>query len=206
MNNRGMTLIELTMAMAIFTVVSGVLMMLSMSIGDTTQIREVKVINNDEARQALQILVPMIRQSAKATINTGALPGGELTFQMATDVDGNGSAVNVNGEIELGAPVTVQRDKDDLNGDGLTLGQLVVIQGGSVIRVLANSLTPVDESTGQDGVLDDDEDLNNNGRLDRGFWVQPQGNGLRVTVGTQGLARRGHVICTNYSEFVIARN
>ena len=53
-SQRGVTLLELMMAMSILTVVMGVLFTLSISIGDTAKLQDVKVVNNDEARRALQ--------------------------------------------------------------------------------------------------------------------------------------------------------
>jgi type II secretory pathway pseudopilin PulG len=204
--NSGMTLLEVTMAVAILTIVTGALLAIGLSIGDTARVQEIKVITNDEARRALQQIIPELRQAAKNSINWTQLPGQSITYRIATDLDGNGTAVNTMKQIELGAPRTIQRDLNDVNGDGLTDTQLVLLSGGMVIRVLANDLAPENEQLGPGGVFGPAQDLNGNGRLDRGFWVRPRDGGLEISVQAQEVTRRNQSLSTMLTEFVVPRN
>lgn len=196
--NAGVTLLELTVSMGILTAVMGVLFTLSLSIGDTAKIQTVKGVANDEARRALLAVVPRLRQAQDSSINKGALPGDVLSFRMAADTDGNGTAVDVGGDLEVGNIVTIQRDAQDLNGDGVTSSQLVLVDGDTV-TVLANNLSP-------DGapapVAEGEPEPENTA----GFWVEEQSGGVLVTIRTQGASRRGHVIRQAFTELVNPRN
>ncbi|MBI2435003.1 MAG: prepilin-type N-terminal cleavage/methylation domain-containing protein [Candidatus Hydrogenedentes bacterium] len=75
----GMTLMEVMMAVAIFTIVMGALFAITLSIGDTARVQDAKLVTNDEARRALQQLVPELRQAASLSINWTALPGQSIT-------------------------------------------------------------------------------------------------------------------------------
>ena len=193
-----MTLLELMMAMSILTVVMGVLFTLSISIGDTAKLQDVKVVNNDEARRALQAVVPRLRHAQRSSINTGDFPGDVLQFQMPTDLDGNGTAVNISGDLELGDVVTIQRDVNDANEDGVTNTQLVMISGNTV-TVLANHLAP---DAGPEPVEDGAVAPENNA----GFWVEEQNGGILLTIRTQGESRRGTLIRQQFTELVDPRN
>jgi len=205
MNNRGMTLLEVMMALAIMTLVVGAIFGISLSLSDTAIVQNVKVSNTDEARRALQVVVPLLRQASSQSINWAELPGQSITFRGAADVSGNGTAVDLAGNLELGPERRIGRDVDDLNGDGLTVEQLVLVEGETV-RVLANNLSPLSEIANAAGGVDAANDVNNNGRLDRGFWVEPAPGGLRIFIQTEGETRLGQVIATRISEFVAIRN
>lgn len=205
MDQRGMTLIEVVMAVAILSVVMAVLMGLAIGLGDTARVQDIKITTNDEARRALQVIIPQVRQASRGSINWNELPGERLSFRIATDTSNNGFAVNVSGNIELSPVRVIQRDIDDLTGDGFTLSQLVLIDGEET-RVLANDIVPISETLAEDGTFGPDQDINNNGRLDRGFWVQPRDGGLEITVEAQGETRQGHIITTTLTEFVVPRN
>lgn len=197
-SQRGVTLIELMMAMSILTVVMGVLFTLSISIGDTAKLQDVKVVNNDEARRALQAVVPRLRQAQFSSVNTGEMPGDVLRFQMPADLDGNGTAVNISGDLELGNPVTIQRDVDDANEDGVTDTQLVMISGDTV-TVLANQLSPDPRPAPvQVGEIAPENNA--------GFWVEQQNGGILLTIRTQGESRRGTLIRQQFTELVDPRN
>lgn len=187
------------MAMSILTVVMGVLFSLSISIGDTAKLQDVKVSNNDDARRALMNVVPRFRQAESTTINTADLPGDVLTFRMPSDVDGNGTAVNVSGDLEIGDLVTIQRDTDDVNGDGLTNEQLLMTIGDAAPVVLANTLSP---DAGPAPVADGEEEPENTA----GFWVEQQRGGYLLTIRTQGETRRGTLIRQQFTELVKPRN
>jgi len=197
-----MTLIEVMVALSILTIVMGMLFQLAVGLGDTAQVQEIKATSSDEARKAMIYLTRDLRQAAAGTI-TGA-PGATITYRMATDLDGNGSAVDVGCTLELGNIRTIRRDSEDLNGDGMTNGQLVVTDGDRV-QVLANDLLE-DEDTNGNSVLDPGEDANLNGVLDRGVWFERSGNAVRVTIQTQGRSRRGHLLTSRLSETVFPRN
>ena len=197
-SQRGVTLLELMMAMSILTVVMGVLFTLSISIGDTAKLQDVKVVNNDEARRALQAVVPRLRHAQFSSVNTGEMPGDVLRFQMPDDLDGNGTAVNISGDLELGNPVTIQRDVDDANEDGVSNTQLVMISGNTV-TVLANQLSP---DAGPAPVQVGEIAPENNA----GFWVEEQNGGILLTIRTQGESRRGTLIRQQFTELVDPRN
>lgn len=197
-NRLGVTLLELMMAMSIMTAVMGVLFSLSISIGDTAQLQDVKVINNDEARRALLAVVPRFRQAETSSINTADLPGDVLSFRMPADLDGNGTAVNVGGDLETGALVTIRRDAEDLNQDGLLNEQLIMIQGDTVM-VLANHLSP---DSGPGPVAEGEPEPENTA----GFWVEQQSGGFLLTIRTEGESRRGTPIRQQFTELVDPRN
>lgn len=202
MNNRGMSLLEMMFALGIFTIVMGVILAFSMSVGETASVENGKTSANDQARQGLQVVVRELRGAALSTLSS--LPSGQMTYRVATDIDGNGSAVDIGGNLELSAPRTIGRDIEDVNGDGITGKQLVLINGG-IVRVLATGLLP-DEDTNSNRVLDADEDINGNGRLDHGVWFEPWGNGLRVTIQTLETSQKGAPLPGEFQEVVFPRN
>lgn len=193
-SNRGMTLLEVMMAVAIFTLVMGVLFGLSISFSDAAGVQQAETVSNEEARRALQRLVPMVRSGAEGSFNWGNLPGHTLTFQPADDTDGNGTAVDVQGDLELGEEVTVQPDFDDENGDGVTDRQLVLLRGDDVI-VLANNLTPESGVVDAQGVP-----------AIRGFWVEARDGGVDITIQTESTNRSRRPFRTALTEFVVPRN
>lgn len=93
MNRQGMSLLEVMFAVAILTVVMGALFTLGNSLGDTAQVQEALVTAQEEARKGLNLIVRDLRQSASFSMS--ALPTDTLTYQVATDLDGNGTAVDV---------------------------------------------------------------------------------------------------------------
>lgn len=194
----GVTLLELMISMGILTAVMGVLFTLSLSIGDTAQIQNTKLQSSDEARRALLAVVPRLRQAQATSVNRAAMPGDVLSFQMATDLDGNGTAVTIDGALEVGTLTTIQRDVDDLNQDGVSASQLIMIQGQTV-TVLANNLSP---DPGPAPVAEDEAEPENTA----GFWVEQNAGGILVSIRTQGTSRRGHVIRQVFTELVKPRN
>lgn len=194
----GFTLLEAMFSTAILTVVMGVLFSLSIGIGDTARIQEIKATANDEARRALLAVVPRLRQAQGTSVNTDAMPGDVLSFNMAADMDGNGSAVNVGGNLEVSSLVTIQRDTDDVNEDGVGAAQLIMLQG-DVITVLANSLSP---DAAPAPAADGEEPAPNTA----GFWVEEQAGGVLITIRTQGTSRQGQVIRQQFTELVNPRN
>lgn len=188
----GFSLLEVTVAVAIFTVTMGMLFSLSLGIGDTARIQDAKIVAHDEARRAILSLGPRLRQAARSSINFDELPTDVLVFRMPTDLDGNGLAVDGFNAIELGPEFEIRRDQYDLNKDGLTMTQLIMVSGESV-RVLANNVLP--GSVGADGALEG-----------VGFWVEEERGAVRVTVRTRETSRRGHELRQEFSQAVTPRN
>ena len=201
-DDHGFTLIEIMMATAIMTVVMGMLVGLSISFGDTTEVQDISIITSDEARRAILTVTPELRQSARMSINFDELPGDSITYRVADDSDNNGSAVSAEILIELSAARTIQRDVDDLNEDGLTTTQLILINGDA-LRVLANDLNPLSETLDAQGVL---QDTDGDGKRDLGFWVESFQQGLLLTFETQRTTRRGHDLSQTTTGFVVPRN
>ena len=205
MNNRGMTMLEVMFAVSIFTIVMAVIFGMGIGFGDTAEVEFLKATATDEARRAMQSLIPDLRQAVRSSINWAELPGEVLMYSVAEDLDGNGTAVDQSGRLEVSAPRLVSRDTEDANGDLLSVAQLIVTQGETV-RVLANNLSPDAEAPDAEGNFGTTEDTNNNGRLDQGIWFEPWERGLRVTIQTQGTTRRGHVLRTTVQEVVFPMN
>ena len=190
---RGFTLLEVMLAVGIMTLVVGVLAGLSLGIGNTASVQRARTTATEEARRAVQTLVARLHAASWASVNRANLPGSVLTFRVATDVDGNGTAVNVNGRIELGAQITVGPDTADANRDGITARQLVMTQGNAT-RVLCNNLPP------------DSAVVNNGVPLVRGFWVAERAGGFDVSVQTESRDNRGRPFRVAVTEFVRPRN
>ncbi len=196
--NAGMTLLEVSFTVAILAVVTGVLFSLSMGIGNAARVQEAGVEMSEGARNAMNLISTEVRQAQRLTISTGnTFPSDKLNYRVATDVDGNGTAVNKSGSVELSAVRTIQRDVNDLNADGLAGNQLIVAQGTTVLRVLANNVSPNTETA---------TDANGNGRIDRGFWVTSSGSTLTISVQTEEQLNNGRTLATTYSAVVRPRN
>ena len=196
MNNRGFTLLEMMVAVSILVIVMGTLAALSLGFANASELQELRITGTDEARKAFLGMAPRLRQASRASVNWAALPGDRVSFQVPVDLDGNGFAVDSNGDIELSGQMVIERDRTDMNGDGITLSQLVFVDDAGNVRVLANDLQeePVPAGAGDDipdGV---------------GFWVTPRNGGLLLTVRAEGTTRRGRVFTTTVSEFIFPRN
>ena len=198
----GMTLLEVMIAVTILTIVLGILFGLAVSLGDTARVQEAKTTTFDEARKGMIYMARDLRQAQNFGLS--ALPADTVTYCIATDVDGNGTAVDMSGRLELSAPRTITRDVDDLNGDGLTDSQLL-LWNGETGMVLANGLLP-DEDLNDNGDLDADEDTNGNGLLDHGVWLERTGGGVLISLQTLGTSRQGHPLVTNMQTTIVPRN
>ena len=197
MKNHGFTLLELMMAVAILTIVMGTLFSISLAFANSAEVQEIKITTTDEARRAYLRIAPILRQAVRNTVNWGDLPGDSLSFQTIGDTSGTGWPVDTSGEAEVGGTVTIQRDVNDANGDGITMSQLVLIRADGV-DVLANGL--------EEGVPGADVAIGADIPDGVGFWVAPRGAGLDVTIRTVGRTRRGHVFTTTITEYVLPRN
>lgn len=189
----GYTLVEVMMATAILTIVGGMLLVLSVSLGQTTQAQEAKITTGDDARSMMLQVVRQVRQASLASIPPGSLPGPVLTYRVAQDVSGNGVAINPGGALELSGIRTIQRDVDDLNNDGVGAAQLVMTEGNTV-TVLGNGLMPDGAQTNPNGVA-------------QGLWFEQIGPTIRITIQTQRAAdATGRTVETLMVETVRPRN
>jgi len=204
MNTRsGFSLLELMTSVAILGIVSGMLFMLAGSLHAAGTAQEAKLTTQDDARAGMEFIVRELRQAAGTTI-TG-VPGPSISYRIAEDVDGNGSAVDSGGNLELSPVRTLGRDVDDVNEDGVADTQLVRVigEGG---RPVTNGLL-IDEDRNNSGTLDAAEDLNRNNVLDRGLWFERVGQGIRVTLQTQRRAGPSGLLMTStLTEIVVPRN
>jgi prepilin-type N-terminal cleavage/methylation domain-containing protein len=202
--NAGFTLLEMMASVAILAIVAGMMFLLAGTLQAASLTQETKLTTQEEVRAGMEFIVRELRQAADATI-TG-LPGGTLSYRIATDLDGNGSAVDAGGNLELSAVRTIQRDVADVNGDGQTLTQLVMIPTGGTARVVMNGLA-VNEDGNNNGALDAAEDRNFNGALDRGVWFERVGGGVRITLQSQRRAGpQGQWMTSTLVETVVPRN
>jgi type II secretory pathway component PulJ len=198
----GFTLLEMMMVVFLLTAVLGVLFSISLSITDVSIFQMNKSAASDEARRGIEFLSRQLRNASKSSVS--ALPAATISFQVARDLDGNGSAVDHSGNLELSPAITVCRDTADANKDGVTTTQLVM-KDGTKTTVLANNLLP-DEDKNGNGVLDAGEDTNLNGLLDHGVWFEKVGNAVRITLQTKATTRRGNIITSTLVETVLPRN
>ena len=204
-SNHGMTLLEIMITVTVFTVVVGMLFVISNSLSAATTAQDSRTFTQDEARNAMQIIVKDLRQAQAGSINWATLPGATITYRVAADVDGNGTAVNNGGFLELSPVHTITRDTTDLNHDGRTTNQLI-FNDGVRVRVLTNDLL-VSEDTNNNGVLDGTEDRNGNRVLDRGIWFQASGNGVQVLLQTQRRPTpQSALVNSTLRETVVPRN
>ncbi len=192
-NRSGFTLLEMTFAVAILSSVMLILFGISEAFGTTAQVQRAKVQANEETRRALTVAIPLLRMAARGSINWDDLPGPAISFRPAADLNGNGTAVDAAGLIELGPVMTIQVDTNDANDDGVTDTQLVLLQGDTV-RVLANNLVPPAAGGGEPT------------RATSGFWITPRDSGFEVMVRARGRTMRGLVLSTEMSQYVALRN
>ncbi len=195
MSNRGFTLLEMMVAVAIFTMVMGTIFAISLGFANAAEVQEIKITTTYEARRAFLAMTPVLRQAIRQTINWDDLPGDSITFRVPVDISGNGWVIDPNGQVEMSDPITVQRDVNDANDDGITMSQLVLVTSDEV-RVLANDLQ-------EDAAPNDADDEIPEGV---GFWVVPRNGGLDVTIRAEGTTRRGQVYTTTITEFILPRN
>lgn len=183
-------------AMTILMITLGTLLGMSIGVSDTNSLAEAQLKMNQDARAAVQAIASELRNAQWQSI-ANTLPAETLSYRVASDVDGNGTATDRSGRIETSALRTIRRDGMDTNADGQTTNQLVIAQGNTVLRVLTNNLCPTSEST---------SDTNGNGIIDKGFWVTGGSSGLTITVQTEATLRNGRKLEAVYTEFVKPRN
>lgn len=186
MRNHGYSLLELMMAMAILAGVTGMLLLLSISMGNATNTQEAKITTGDDARGAMLQVVRQVRQASRASIPPGSLPGPVLTYRVAQDTSGNGVAVNPAVAMEVSPVRTIQRNEADPT-------QLIMTEGDNV-TVFANNL------------MLDGENVNPAG-FDRGIWFEQVGQAIRITIQSQRMVdASGQRIESTMVETVLPRN
>lgn len=188
----GFTLLETMTAVGILMVVMLALYGIANSFGITSQVQHAKIQGNENARRAMMACAPLLRMASRQSMNLGQLPGDIVRFRIPEDADGNGSVVNMVGTLELGSVIQISPDYDDINNDGLTAEQLVLIQNNNA-RVLANNLFVRPAGT-------------NLTRETSGFWVEPRDNGFEILIRAGGRSRDGRFYSTEMAEFVVPRN
>ena len=196
---------EVTVSVAILMIITGGLFTFSVMMGRTARAQESKIITADDTRQAMIYSIRELRQAANASINWGSLPASSVSYRIANDINGNGVAVDANGRIELTGLRTIQRDTEDLNNDGMTNAQAVLVNNNDII-VIANNLIE-DEDLNANNNLDPGEDRNANGRLDRGLRFEQAGRGIRITVQTESQSSpQDWLMMSELVEVVVPRN
>lgn len=152
MRKSGFTLIEVMMVVLLITAVSTVLYSLNFTMTRSALHQESMTMLRDEGYTSLDYMGRRLRMARSATIltdNNGTLAplvnnvATNLRFQMATDLDGNGLAIDDEFNVELTAPLVFRSDDNDANRDGFSTRQLVHMDtNGNVVRVLSNHLRP----------------------------------------------------------------
>ncbi len=212
MQNKGFTLIEVTVVVAILSIVIGTLLTLGLGIGRATRTQGSKITAHDDVRMGLAFAASEIRQASRFSIAANnAFPTNSLNYTVAIDKDGNGTAVDDQGDLELSGLRTLGPDLGDANGDGLTATQLVYLDPTNPldefrVRVITNGLVP-NEDTNGNGTLDAGEDQNNNGRLEQGVVFTRIGRGILITIDAQNTPGANEIpIVSTISELVAPRN
>lgn len=185
----GVTLIELMIAVTLFTAAFGAIYVVARTTLLNTAFHDAQITAQEEARRGVQLMVRELRQARGSSLLLQTMPTDQLTFQVPSDADGNGLPLDVGGYLESVGTVTYTRDWNDLNSDGITGDQLVrVYQDGTGwvadVTVLANDIMANEDADG-DGILGAGEDMNASRFLERGVWFERVGNLLRITVDVQ---------------------
>ncbi len=144
----GFTLIELMITLALFLIVAGFIFALFLATVRTATAQEAQIGMRDEARSATSRTMQLLR-GARAQSMTGfdiagtdvgiATAGNtavQLTFQYPIDLDGDFTITSLN---EYTGLMTLGLDLDDVNGDGRTTTQLIVLDDdGDILDVISS--------------------------------------------------------------------
>ena len=88
MKNRGFTLLELMVSIAVLTIVSGALYTASMTLTQAARSQEAKTATIDHVQGGMLLIARNIRQASSASVNWGALPGPVLSYRAAAQQAG----------------------------------------------------------------------------------------------------------------------
>lgn len=205
---RGFTMIELMVAMAVATVIIGMLYTINFGMLRLVRTQDAQITMMEEGRNAMRVMTSNLRMSSYGWMQAtnggvvGPLTGGtytDLQYQRPDDLDGNGNAVNAAFALELRPTRIFAVDNADANGDGRTVTQLVELNAdGSFRRVLTNNLSPAIAPGGGAGFYDAPQG---------GFVITDTGAGLQITLIMRRLSMGGGpTIVARLDEFVIPRN
>ncbi len=202
---KGMTLLELMIAMAIMTVVMGMWFSLMLGMSRAADIQVSKTTIDDDVRIAALRMIRDLRQATEASVAISGDGSDVLTYQIPVDADGNGIPLNAELKLELSPERVLMRDVDDLNEDGIAESQLILFTDDKII-VLANNLLPSEDSDG-DGVLGVTEDTNGNGVLDPGLRFEWLADGIHVVIQSgQKVAPHGIDTISSIEQTIVPRN
>lgn len=186
MRTSGFTLIEVLMASALLAIGGGIIWQTWLLSSESSELINDQTSNTGEMMQLFDQLGFELRGASLASLS--ALPAAQLTFRRVEDVGGNGIAIDAKGVAKLGEPVTIQRDLEDLNHDGLRGEQLVLLSSGGV-RVLANHLVPATADA-----------------EDPGLWFGRTGEAVSISIALTGTTRRGHASNLFFTQTFRPRN
>ena len=202
---KGMTLLELTIAMAILTVVMGMLFSLMLGMSRTADLQTARTTVDDDVRIAAIRMIRDLRQATEASVDISGDRNDVLTYQIPVDADGNGIPLDTELKLELSPDRVLMRDVDDLNQDGVAESQLILLVGDNIV-VLANNLLPSEDLDG-DGLLGAGEDVNGNGVLDSGLRFEWVADGIHVVLQSgQKVAPQGIDTISSIEQTIVPRN
>lgn len=209
-NVLGVTLVELMIAAALFTLAFGAIYMVARATYVSAAFQDAEVAAQDEARRAIQFMVTELRQARTSSLSMQTMPNDQLMFRLPGDADGNGLPVDASGYLESVGTVQYTRDWQDSNGDGIAATQLVRIEQDDMgtimgVTVIANNIMP-NEDVNWDGVLSAGEDLNGSRILERGIWFDSIGSVMRVTVDAQKRVGDGGRVWASITTDIHPRN
>lgn len=141
-NSLGFTLIEITISIAIFTIISGIMYSVMRAASEATNVQESKIILRDDARIGLSLMTRSLRMARRGGYVIGP-EGNSITFTRVTSSQANMFPVDTEYNLMFDPPVTYALDINDANGDRRTVTQLVQFDDqGQFVRALANYVNP----------------------------------------------------------------
>ena len=198
----GFSLIELMITCALMSTIFVLFVSATFNLRDTTGAIEGRGAATEGARAAMYSLSRELGQASAASLTP--LPGGGIGYRIIEDLDGDGTALDASGNVELGTVRTIQLDANDANRDGIREAQLVLLSDGNV-RVIANNLAG-GEDANANGNLDPGEDLDGDGQIDEGLMLQIEEGGVRIHLATKVRGIGPGAAAIAFTEFVGARN
>ena len=89
-NVLGVTLVELMIAAALFTLAFGAIYMVARATYVSAAFQDAEIAAQEEARRGLQLMITELRQARKSSLSMQTLPNDQLIFRLPGDADGNG--------------------------------------------------------------------------------------------------------------------
>ena len=189
-NRHGFTLIEVLFSATIAVTILGAAFGLFLQVRDTSSVISMNTEARVEAEKAMQVIVRELSQASLASISS--LPGPSILYRIPVDVDGAGTALDAQRQVEWSPGRGIARDTTDANHDGLAGEQLVLITEQNV-TVLANGLAPNKTKENEKG--------------QPGLWFESVPGGIRATVCIQRVTSPDRRILTEtLSETIYMRN